>query len=73
MGKLSANKRKPKRDGTKVKVGQVGALPEGRGATVQLKDGTEVALFNVGPLRPVFDNWQDTYIAFLQYLSDILE
>jgi nitrite reductase/ring-hydroxylating ferredoxin subunit len=47
MGKLYKNKRKPKREGKKVKVGQVGALPEGRGATVQLKNGNEVALFNI--------------------------
>ena len=48
MGKLRENKRKPKREGKKVKVGKTEALPEGRGATVQLKDGNEVALFNVG-------------------------
>ena len=48
MGKYSNNKRKPTREGKKIKVGEVGALPEGRGATVQLKDGSEVALFNVG-------------------------
>ncbi len=47
MGKLYKNKRKPKREGKKIKVGKVGALPEGRGATVQLKDGNEVALFNI--------------------------
>ena len=47
MGKLSKNLRKPKRVGKKLKVGQIDALPEGRGATVQLKDGSELALFNV--------------------------
>lgn len=47
MGKLYDNKRKPKREGKKHKVGKIGALPEGRGATVQLKDGNELALFNV--------------------------
>ncbi|MEZ5346636.1 MAG: Rieske 2Fe-2S domain-containing protein [Pyrinomonadaceae bacterium] len=48
MGQYNKNKRKPKREGKKIKVGEVGALPEGRGATVQLKDGSELALFNVG-------------------------
>jgi nitrite reductase/ring-hydroxylating ferredoxin subunit len=48
MGKNYENKRKPKREGKKVTVGKVGALPEGRGATVQLKTGGELALFNVG-------------------------
>ena len=57
MGKFNENKRKPKREGKKVKVGQVGALPEGRGATVQLKDGTEVALFNVGGKYHAVENF----------------
>ena len=48
MGKLRENRRKPVREGKKVKVGRVDAIPEGRGATVQLEDGNEVALFNVG-------------------------
>ena len=47
MGKPKINPRKPKRKGEKIKVGQIGALPIGRSATVQLKDGSEVALFNV--------------------------
>ena len=47
MGKLY-NKRKPKRKGKKIKVGQINDLPEGRGATVRLKNKTEVALFNIG-------------------------
>ncbi len=47
MGKLYENKRKPKREGKKVTVGRVGDVPAGRGATVKLKDGSEVALFNV--------------------------
>lgn len=45
MGKVKSNPRKPKREGNKLKVGKVGDLPEGRGATVQLKDGSELALF----------------------------
>lgn len=47
MGKLYTNKRKPKREGRKITVGNVEAVPAGRGATVKLKDGTEVAIFNV--------------------------
>ena len=47
MGKASRKARLPKREGRKVKVGPVGAVPPGRGATVQLKSGAEVALFNV--------------------------
>lgn len=41
------NNRKPVREGVSHKVGRVGAVPVGRGATVQLKDGCEVALYNV--------------------------
>lgn len=47
MGKYE-NRHKPKRERRKVTVGEVEAVPPGRGATVQLKDGNEVALFNVG-------------------------
>ena len=47
MGKHRHNKRKPKREGRKVTVGKVEDVPPGRGATVKLKDGSEVALFNV--------------------------
>ena len=57
MGGLFKNKRKPKREGKKVKVGQVDALPEGRGATVQLKNGTELALFNVGGKFRAIENF----------------
>lgn len=48
MGKVHTNKRKPVRQGKKITVGKVADLPPGRGATVQLKDGSEVALFNLG-------------------------
>jgi nitrite reductase/ring-hydroxylating ferredoxin subunit len=47
MGKHH-NSRKPARKGEKVVVGQINALPSGRGATVELNDGAEVALYNVG-------------------------
>lgn len=48
MGKVYQNKRLPQREGKFVTVGKVEAVPPGRGATVQLKDGSELALFNVG-------------------------
>lgn len=48
MGKIFENKRKPLREGKKITVGKIDAVPPGRGATVKLKDGNEVALFNVG-------------------------
>ncbi len=48
MGKLYQNRRKPEREGKKVTVGKAEAVPPGRGATVKLKNGTEVALFNSG-------------------------
>ncbi len=47
MGKVFENRHKPKREGKKITVGKVEAVPAGRGATVKLKDGTQVALFNV--------------------------
>ena len=47
MGKYRENKRKPKRQGKVVTVGKAESVPPGRGATVRLKDGTEVALYNV--------------------------
>ena len=47
MGKHH-NKRKPKREGKLVTVGTTSAVPEGRGATVELNNGGEVALFNSG-------------------------
>jgi nitrite reductase (NADH) small subunit/3-phenylpropionate/trans-cinnamate dioxygenase ferredoxin subunit len=47
MGKVFGNRRKPAREGKKITVGHAEAVPAGRGATVKLKDGTEVALFNV--------------------------
>ena len=54
MGKVYKNKRKPEREGKKITVGSAEAVPPGRGATVKLKDGSEVALFNVnGKLHAV--------------------
>jgi len=54
MGKSFKNTRKPNRKGKKIKVGRIDAVPVGRGATVQLKDGSEVALFNIdGEFRAI--------------------
>ena len=47
MARVIENTRKPKREGKFITVGKEGAVPVGRGATIQLKDGTELALFNV--------------------------
>ncbi len=57
MGKLYENKRKPTREGKKITVGKIGAVPEGRGATVKLKDGAEIALFNVGGKYHAIENF----------------
>lgn len=46
MAIVYRNTRKPVRHGKLVTVGKAEALPNGRGATIQLKDGTELALFN---------------------------
>ena len=42
------NFKKPRRQGQTITVGRVEDVPEGRGATVELMDGTELALYNVG-------------------------
>jgi nitrite reductase (NADH) small subunit/3-phenylpropionate/trans-cinnamate dioxygenase ferredoxin subunit len=41
------NLRKPKREGQIVTVGRVEDVPQGRGATVELLNGVELALYNV--------------------------
>ncbi len=46
MGKHYKNWRKPKREGKKITVGRTEDIPAGRGATVKLKSGAEIALFN---------------------------
>jgi nitrite reductase/ring-hydroxylating ferredoxin subunit len=43
-----ANPKRPAREGRLVEVARVEDLPEGRGATVELPGGKEVALYNVG-------------------------
>ena len=42
------NARRPARTGEAVLVGRVEDVPEGRGATVELKDGKELALYHIG-------------------------
>jgi nitrite reductase (NADH) small subunit len=42
------NFKKPRKQGQKITVGRAEDVPEGRGATVELLDGTELALYNVG-------------------------
>jgi nitrite reductase (NADH) small subunit/3-phenylpropionate/trans-cinnamate dioxygenase ferredoxin subunit len=46
--KSHVNPRRPRRDGRVVVVGRDGDVPEGRGATVELEGGKELALYNVG-------------------------
>ncbi|MGI8788737.1 MAG: Rieske (2Fe-2S) protein [Pyrinomonadaceae bacterium] len=57
MGKLSENKRRPPREGRKITVGRITDVPAGRGATVKLKDGKEVALFNVNGKFHAIENF----------------
>jgi nitrite reductase/ring-hydroxylating ferredoxin subunit len=57
MGKAYENRRKPRREGKKITVGKVEAVPAGRGATVQLKGGGELALFNVNGKFHAIENF----------------
>ena len=57
MSKYRENKRQPKRAENLITVGKVENVPPGRGATVKLKDGTEVALFNVGGKFHAIENF----------------
>jgi nitrite reductase (NADH) small subunit len=41
------NFKKPAREGRTITVGRVEDVPPGRGATVELLDGTELALYNI--------------------------
>lgn len=48
-GKRSTeNSKQPRRDGRTVTVGRVEDLPVGLSATIELDDGTELALYHVG-------------------------
>lgn len=44
----SGNSGKPLREGRAYTVGRVEDVPPGRGATVELRNGVELALYNVG-------------------------
>lgn len=57
MGKFRENKRKPKRTGKQITVGKVESVPVGRGATVKLKDGTEVAIYNINGTFHAIENF----------------
>jgi len=57
MGKHRENKRKPRREGRLITVGKAESVPPGRGATVKLKDGTEIALYNVGGTFHAIENF----------------
>src|SRR5690349_20377682 len=57
MSKYRENKRKPHREGKLITVGKTEAVPPGRGATVKLKDGTELALFNVNGKFSAIENF----------------
>jgi nitrite reductase/ring-hydroxylating ferredoxin subunit len=47
-GRRFVNPKSPAREGKLVTVGRVEELPEGRGATIELHEGKELALYNVG-------------------------
>ena len=57
MSKYRENKRQPKCAEKLITVGKVENVPPGRGATVKLKDGTEVALFKVGGTFHAIENF----------------
>jgi nitrite reductase (NADH) small subunit len=57
MGKCRENRRKAKREGRVITVGKAESVPLGRGATVKLKDGTEIALYNVGGTFHAIENF----------------
>ncbi len=48
LDKNFTNHKRPPRTGEQVTVGRVEELPPGRGATVELAGGRELALYNVG-------------------------
>jgi len=57
MGKHRENKRKPVRKDKVVTVGKAESVPSGRGATVKLQDGTEVALYNINGTFHAIENF----------------
>jgi nitrite reductase/ring-hydroxylating ferredoxin subunit len=57
MGKGRVNNHKPQRAGRIITVGKVESVPPGRGATVKLKDGSEVAIYNVNGVFHAIENF----------------
>ncbi len=53
----ASNFKRPASDSQLVTVGRVEDVPEGRGATVELKDGRELALYHVGGRFYCIDNF----------------
>jgi nitrite reductase/ring-hydroxylating ferredoxin subunit len=51
------NPKRPQRTGERVTVGRVEDVPPGRGATVELKGGRELALYNVGGAFHAIENF----------------
>jgi nitrite reductase (NADH) small subunit/3-phenylpropionate/trans-cinnamate dioxygenase ferredoxin subunit len=54
---LEVNFKRPTRTGELITVGRVEDVPDGRGATVELKDGAQLALFHVGEAFYAVDNF----------------
>ena len=52
-----ANPRRPAREGRLLTVGRVEDVPEGRGATVELEGGKELALYHVGGTFHAIENF----------------
>ena len=48
MGKCRENKLKPEHSGRIITIGKTTDIPSGRGATVKLRSGSEIAVFNSG-------------------------
>ena len=57
MARVFENTRKPKREGKLITVGKVEVVPVGRGATIQLKNGAELALFNINGTMHAIENF----------------
>ena len=51
------NPKRPPRTGAQVTVGRIADLPAGHGATVELPDGKELALYNVGGTFYALENF----------------
>ncbi|MDQ3255106.1 MAG: non-heme iron oxygenase ferredoxin subunit [Acidobacteriota bacterium] len=51
------NPRKPRREGRAITVGRAVDVPPGRGATVDLEGGRELALYNIGGQFSAIENF----------------